>query len=123
MSTAAVDTLFYDARCPLCRREVAMLQRLARPTLAFQDIHTASAVSLPSRQALLLSLHLLRGNGEMVTGLAANVAVWQHTRFGLPWRLLMLPGIRVGAERVYAYWAKRRCVRLYGCALQEAGKQ
>lgn len=116
-----MDTLFYDARCPLCRREVAMLQRLARPTLAFQDIHTATAESLPSREELLMSLHLLRGNGEMVTGLAANVAVWQHTRFGALWRLLMLPGIRVVAERAYNQWAKRRYARLYGCVLPEAG--
>ena len=117
-----MDTLFYDARCPLCRREVAMLQRLARPTLGFQDIHTATAEALPSRDALLMSLHLQRDSGEMVTGLAANVAVWQHTRFGALWRLLMLPGIRVVAERAYNQWAKRRYARLYVCALPEAGK-
>lgn len=121
MRAVPVDTLFYDARCPLCRREVAMLQRLAGPTLAFQDIHTASAEFLPAREALLQSLHLLRGSGEMVTGLAANVAVWQHTRFGALWRLLLLPGIRAVAERVYNYWARRRYARLYGCVLPESG--
>ena len=115
----SADTLFYDARCPLCCREVALLQRLAGPTLAFQDIHPARAESLPSREALLQSLHLLRGTGDMVTGLAANVAVWQHTRFGGLWRLLMLPGVRSVAERVYGYWAQRRYARLYGCVLPE----
>ena len=118
-----MDTLFYDAHCPLCRREVAMLQRLARPTLAFQDIHTATAEPLPSKEQLLMSLHLQRDSGEMVTGLAANVAVWQHTRFGALWRLLMLPGIRAVAERAYSYWAKRRYARLYGCALPGAGQR
>lgn len=116
-----VDTLFYDARCPLCRREVAMLQRLAGPSLAFKDIHTAGGESLPSREALLESLHLLRGSGEMVTGLAANVAMWQHTRFGAPWRLLMLPGIRTVAEHLYNRWARRRYARLYGCTMPESG--
>ena len=118
-----MDTLFYDARCPLCRREVALLQRLAGPTLAFQDIHTARVESLASREALLQSLHLLRGSGEMVTGLAANVAVWQHTRYGALWRLLMLPGIRGVTERVYNLWARRRYARLYGCALPESKAQ
>ena len=69
----------------LRRREVAMLHRLAGATLEFQDIHTAGTESLPGREALLKSLHLQRGSGEMVTGLAANVAVWQHTRYGAPW--------------------------------------
>ena len=114
-----MDTLFYDASCSLCRREVTLLQKLAGPRLAFQDIHTADAESLPGRETLLKSLHLLRGDGEMVTGLAANVAVWQHTRFGALWRILMLPGIRSVAERVYAFWAQRRYARLYGCALPE----
>ena len=98
-----------------------MLQRLADPTLEFQDIHTAGAESLPGREALLKSLHLQRGSGDMVTGLAANVAVWQHTRYGALWRLLMLPGIRLVAERVYDHWARRRYARLYGCALTESG--
>ena len=111
------DTLFYDAGCPLCRREVDILRSLAGPGLVFQDIHAAEDDGLPSREALLKSLHLLRANGEMLTGLTANVAVWQHTRFGLPWRLLLLPLIRPPAERAYDAWAKRRYARLYGCAL------
>ena len=49
-----------------------------------------------------MSLHLLRASGEMVTGLAANVAVWQHTRFGALWRLLMLPGILSGCVIAFA---------------------
>ena len=69
------------------------------------------------------SLHLLRGTGDMVTGLAANVAIWQHTRFGAFWRLLMLPGIRPVAERAYDYWAKRRYARLYSCALPDRRSQ
>ena len=117
------DTLYFDARCPLCRREVGMLQRAAGPDLAFQDIHTAEGDSLPGREALLQSLHLQRGSGEMVTGLAANVAVWQHTRFGMFWRLLLVPGIRAVAERAYDYWARRRFARLYGCALAESGAE
>lgn len=116
-----MDTLFYDARCPLCRREITLLRRLAGPTLAFQDIHTATDATLPDREALLLSLHLRRGSGEWVTGLAANVAVWQHTRFGALWRLLLLPGIGPLARRAYDYWARRRYERLYGCVVRDPG--
>ena len=114
-----MDTLFYDGSCPLCRREVALLQRLARPTLGFQDIHTATDDNLPSTDALLKSLHLQRDDGAMVTGLAANVAMWQHTSFGVLWRILMLPGIRWVAERAYNVWAERRYARMYGCAVRQ----
>ena len=117
----SVETLFFDARCPLCRREVALLQSLARPTLHFQDIHTARADGLPGTDTLLRTLHLQRAEGAMVTGLLANVAVWQHTRFGLPWRLLLLPGIRALAEWAYEYWAQRRYARLYACSLANSG--
>ena len=114
-----MDTLFYDGRCPLCMREVALLRRLARSTLAFEDIHGARDATLPSREALLQSLHLRRAGGEMVVGLAANVAMWQHTRFGLLWRVLLLPGIRALTVPLYNYWARRRYSRLYGCVLRE----
>lgn len=113
------DVLYFDGRCPLCRREVALLARLSRPTLAFSDIHAARGEDLPSRDTLLRSLHLRRANGEMLTGLAANVAVWQHTPYGLPWRMLTLPGIRVVTNWLYERWAGRRYRRLYGCGLDQ----
>ena len=114
-----MDTLYYDGSCPLCRREVGLLQSLAAPTLAFQDLHTARGDDLPDRDTLLRSLHLQRAGGEWVTGLPANVAMWHHTRFGLPWRVLLFPGIRPLAQWAYERWALRRYERLYGCALRE----
>lgn len=114
--TRAIETLFYDGRCPLCRREVALLRKLADDGLAFQDIHSATAARLPATEALLKSLHLQRADGVMVTGLAANVAVWQHTVFGALWRVLLWPGVRSVAHGCYDRWAQRRYNRLYGCA-------
>jgi predicted DCC family thiol-disulfide oxidoreductase YuxK len=115
-----MEILFYDAQCPLCRREIALLQRLARPTLAFQDIHAARDEGLPSRETLLKTLHLQCESGVMTTGLAANIAAWQHTPFGVVWRVLLVPGIRAVAERAYNYWAWRRYARLYSCALGQS---
>ena len=115
MTPDNTDVLFFDGACPLCRREVALLRRLSRPTLAFSDLHTAEGGDLPSRDQLLRSLHLRRANGEMLKGLTANVAMWQHTAFGLPWRILTLPGIRGIANWLYERWAVRRYRRLYGC--------
>jgi predicted DCC family thiol-disulfide oxidoreductase YuxK len=114
------DVLFYDGHCPLCRREVAWLQRCSRPGLSFADIHAMEDGSGPPREELLRSLHLRKADGSMLRGLEANVAMWQHTAFGLPWRLLTLPGVRVIASRVYDLWARRRYRRLYACAVTTA---
>lgn len=111
------DTLFYDGDCPLCRKEIGLLKRLSRPTLAFADIHTVDDRNAPPREELLRSLHLRKADGSMLRGLEANVAMWQHTAFGVPWRLFTLPGLRVIAGWVYDRWARRRYTRLYACTV------
>ena len=113
------DLLYYDSRCPLCRREIALLERLCDDGLAFVDIHGVEGEMGPGRDELLRRLHLRRATGQMITGLEANVAVWQHTSFGFAWRLLLLPGIRPLAEALYDRWAQRRYRRLYGCAIAD----
>ena len=111
------EILFYDGQCPICRREIKVLQSLAGEGLQFRDLHQSEGVELPSREALLRTLHLQRADGSFVTGLEANVAMWQHTRFGWLWRWLMWPGVRPLADWFYARWAERRYRRLYTFAL------
>ena len=111
------DTLFYDSKCPLCRREIATLTRLAGPGLVFADIHSAHHPGVPDVDTLLRNLHLQRDSGEFVVGLEANVAAWQHTSFGMVWRVLLLWPVRPLAEIAYKYWAERRYRRLYACAI------
>jgi predicted DCC family thiol-disulfide oxidoreductase YuxK len=110
------ETLYYDGRCPLCTREVALLRRASDDRLAFCDIHEADAGTegLPPREDLLQVLHIRREDGTLVTALDANVAAWQHTRYGLFWRWLRWPPMRWLAQPVYAAWARRRYRRLYG---------
>jgi len=109
------DVLFYDGRCPVCRREAALFRRLSRPTLEVRDIHDVQCGNLQGREDLLRTLHLCRADGTMLRGVDANAAVWQHTSFGIPWRLITLPGVRVIAGRLYDAWARRRYRRLYAC--------
>ncbi len=111
---AAVDTLFYDGQCPLCTAEMQRLRQLAGPELALVDIHSLQTdAALPGRDALLQRLHLRRASQEMLSGLDANVAAWQYTRFGYLWRWLRWPGIRFVADAVYDRWADWRYRRLY----------
>jgi len=74
------ETLYYDGACPLCSREMKHLAKLKRDSLDLVDIHqTDITQDMPSKEDLLLNLHLKRGD-EWVVGADANVAAWQHTR-------------------------------------------
>jgi predicted DCC family thiol-disulfide oxidoreductase YuxK len=108
-------TLFYDGHCPLCSAEMDKLSRHAGNSLELQDIHQLGEdPQLPSRDELLRSLHLRTADGNLISGLDANVAAWQHTRFGRWWRWLQWPGVRGLASRAYEFWARVRYRRLYG---------
>lgn len=112
----ARDTLYYDGQCPLCSREIAMLRKASDDRLDFCDIHEADTgiEGLPSREELLQVLHIRRADGSLVTALDANVAAWQHTRYGVLWRWLRWPLIRSLVEPLYGAWARRRYRNLYG---------
>ena len=108
-------TLYYDGACPLCSAEIGRLARLAGPDLCLVDIHAIDKTgSLPGKEALLRNLHYIREDGRVLTGIDANVAAWQHTRFGVLWRWLSWPWLRPLTSRVYAFWAHRRFRKLYG---------
>jgi len=49
------DTLFYDGSCPLCSKEIRILQALQKGNLIFADIHqqVPDHGQLPSREMLL----------------------------------------------------------------------
>ncbi len=92
-------TVLYDGACPLCRREIAHAQGLARrqgdETLCFVDISAADASPMPAgeRAALLARFHVQRADGSRLTGAAAFVAMWRRLP-GWRWvaRIADLPG-------------------------------
>ncbi|MFT7685883.1 MAG: putative DCC family thiol-disulfide oxidoreductase YuxK [Candidatus Azotimanducaceae bacterium] len=114
------DTLFYDGACPLCSAEMDRLRSLSGPMLELVDVHTAASATLPAtKEATLKVLHLMRENGEILTGVEANVFAWQHTRWGFLFRWMRWPVIRVVADFVYTKWAHRRYQRLYSESTHE----
>jgi hypothetical protein len=69
---------------PTVHHEIQKLQRHVGGKLAIVDIHSLPEdASLPSKQTLLSNLHLKQHNGDFLIGLDANVAPWQHTRYGV----------------------------------------
>ncbi len=101
-------TVLYDGGCPLCRREIAVYRGL-KPLNPLQKIGFAD-VSLTScelpeggvRRNYLARFHVQRGDGKILSGAAAFVALWAT----LPgWRYLAmiarLPGATPVLELVY----------------------
>lgn len=111
------ETLYYDGSCPLCRREITHLEKISDCHIDFIDVHdrgmSGRKMSTQEIAARLRVLHLETASGTVLKGLDANVAAWQHTRWGFLFRPLRWPLIRQVADRLYGYWADRRFDRLY----------
>lgn len=105
-------TVLYDGACPLCRREIGIYRGLpSRTPLCFADV---SDIALPlppgtTRQQLLARFHVRRGDGPLLSGAQAFLALWAE----LPgWRWLArvgrVPGGAWVMERVYGLFLHAR---------------
>lgn len=107
-------TVLYDGSCPLCRREIAHLRRLAahRPgaPLDFVDVASAPCSGLACERALLLArFHVRRADGTLVSGAAAFVLMWSRLP-GWRWlaRLARVPGVLPLLELAYRTFLRIR---------------
>jgi predicted DCC family thiol-disulfide oxidoreductase YuxK len=102
-------TVWFDGACPLCRREIAFIRRIAPAgAIRFEDV--AGDGSCPiDRAALLARFHAQEAGGPIVSGAAAFGAMWRATPLLAPLGLLMKwpPALAV-MERLYLQWLKVR---------------
>ena len=116
--------LFYDGRCKLCAREMALLRKHQQPGLLLVDIHQLQGVTEEERGQLLRSLHLLMPDGEWRYGPDASVAAWSYTHFGWLLKPLRWPLLAPWVDKLYARWAEQRFCSLYqNCAAPFATAQ
>ena len=118
-----VLTVLYDGSCPLCLREIAHVQGLAKRSpdsaLCFVDISPSpDTAALPDaaaclavdadRAALMARFHVQRADGSRLSGAAAFVAMWARLP-GWRWlaRMAQLPGAMTLLE-----WAYRGFLRV-----------
>lgn len=97
-------TVMFDGACPLCRREVGMYQALdPLEPVAWLDVSQAAA-SMPAedRARYMARFHVRLRDGQLLSGAAAFVALWQ-TMPGWRWlgRLASLPGVTPALELLY----------------------
>ena len=104
--------LLYDGACPLCRREMRLLQRLDRSGhLAFEDVSSPGfdpARYGTTREELLGVIHGVFPDGHIVR----KVEVFReaYRAVGLGWLLAPTgwPGLRWVFDKLYALFARYR---------------
>lgn len=109
--------VFYDGACPLCMREIRMLQGLdRRQRIRFVDIAAegfdAASVGL-SWEALMERIHGRLPDGTRVEGVEVFRRLYAAVGFGPVVALTRLPGIRQLLDVAYRAFARNR-LRLTG---------
>ena len=105
-------TLIYDGECGLCSDAVRLLRRWDRAgSLDFVPFQDAAAVARfgIAPPALAAAMHLILPDGRVFAGADATPELARLLP-GKAWLapLYRVPGVRLGARRVYAWIAARR---------------
>jgi predicted DCC family thiol-disulfide oxidoreductase YuxK len=108
----ATFTLLFDGECPMCRREVEwLLRRNAAKCFAAVDIAAPGfdpAVWGVDGAAVHRWLHGVRGDGTVVTGMAAVREAWQAVGLGWVMAPTGWPVLRWFADLGYRAFARWR---------------
>jgi predicted DCC family thiol-disulfide oxidoreductase YuxK len=109
--------VFYDGDCPLCMREIRMLQRLdRRQRIGFIDIAAhdfdADAIGV-SWQALMDRIHGRLPDGTLIEGVEVFRRLYAAVGFAPLVALTRLPGVAQLLDLAYRVFAKHR-LRLTG---------
>jgi predicted DCC family thiol-disulfide oxidoreductase YuxK len=100
-------TVFHDGSCPLCRREIALAQKMtASETFAFVDVSAANLTDVApglSADKAMRRFHVRRADGTLLSGAAAFIALWSHTPH-LKWlaKLARWPAVISALDVVYS---------------------
>jgi len=105
-------TVLYDGACPLCRREIGVYRGLQPNTpVCFSDVSNTTMPLPPgtTREQLLARFHVRVGDGRLLSGAQAFLALWA----ALPgWRWLAwlgrLPGAAWVLECLYRLFLRWR---------------
>ena len=100
--------VWFDGSCPLCRREIAFLQRLDRAgNIRFIDL--TSTDTCPLDPAVMLARFHSREDGVILSGAAAFAAMWRAIPLLRPLGLAArLPGVTALLEWAYVRFLRIR---------------
>ena len=101
--------VWFDGGCPLCRREIMLMQRLDRAgRIRFIDVTSPDAPCPLDPKVMLARFHA-EENGVILSGAAAFAAMWRAIPLLRPLGLAArLPGIAPVLEWAYAGFLRIR---------------
>jgi predicted DCC family thiol-disulfide oxidoreductase YuxK len=102
--------VWHDGGCPLCRREIALMQRLdRRGKINFVDVTQLPAASCPTDRAKMLARFHASEDGQLLTGAAAFAAMWRAIPLLRPLGLAARsPWLLAKLERLYLLFLRLR---------------
>jgi len=108
MDTTGPLIAYYDALCPICRREMGHYARHGDHIIRLHDANG----DLPDdvdREAALASLHVRLPDGQLVDGWRAFLAIWERIPgWGLLAWLTRPAPIRIPLDALYRWLAPMR---------------
>lgn len=103
-------TVWFDGACPLCQREIALLQRLdRRGAVAFVDLADGATACPLDRETMLARFHARIGDGPLLVGADAFAAVWRAIPLTRPLGLIARwPPCAALLARAYEWFLRHR---------------
>lgn len=105
--------LLYDGECPICKREICILQKKnSRTSVKFIDI-SSKEFSPPDYNNIdyktaMSQIHAIDDKGNLLVGLPAFAAVYAHCQLLVTSTLLRIPFIKIILEPLYKLFAQKR---------------
>ena len=105
----SVLIVWYDGACPLCIREIALMQRLDKAgAISFVNV-ADKAASCPIDRTLLLARFHASEDGKLLSGAAAFAAMWRAIPLLRPLGLIAKNAVILALlERTYRLFLRIR---------------
>ena len=105
--------LLYDGECPICKKEICMLQKKQiRSKIKFTDIASKNFRSSGYKNidypTAMSQIHAIDSKGNVLIGVAAFAAVYARSELLITSTLLRIPFIEFFLKPLYKLFAKNR---------------
>lgn len=105
--------LLYDGECPICKREICILQKKESQTkIKFIDISSKEYSPFEHNNidynTAMSQIHAIDGKGNLLVGISAFAAVYASCQLLVTSTLLRIPFIKRTLKPLYTLFAKKR---------------
>ena len=105
--------LLYDGKCPICKREICILQKRDSQTkIKFIDINSKDFSSFENNNidynTAMSQIHAIDGEGNLLVGIPVFATLYARCQLLITSTLLRIPFIKMVLKPLYTLFAKNR---------------